>query len=60
MPQLFDDVQSVLDDLDSMKESPETADEGLDVDPELLSEVDKLSEISRSELNGILILFYAP
>lgn len=56
MPKLFDDVQGVLSDLDGMKESLETAGDGIDVEPELVSELGKLSEISKSELNGMFSL----
>lgn len=56
MPKLFDDVQGVLSDLDGMKESLETASDGIDVEPELVSELGKLSEISKSELNGMFSL----
>lgn len=55
MPKLFDDVQGVLGDLDSMKDDSEISGDKLDVEPELLTELGKVSDIGRSELNGTFL-----
>lgn len=50
MENVFGSAKDVLEDLNAMKEDPEAAQDAFDIDPQLISELDKLSQISKSEL----------
>lgn len=51
MPTLFGSTKDLLDDLNSMKEDPETAQDALDINPQLASELGQLSQITQTELS---------
>lgn len=51
MPALFESAREVLDDLDTMKDSVDTAADAIDIDPEISSGLARLSEAARSELS---------
>ncbi|KAF7586454.1 ubiquitin-specific protease ubp2 [Aspergillus hancockii] len=53
IPSLFDNAKEVLEELDSMKEDPETASDAVAIKPELITELNQLSQIARAELNYI-------
>jgi hypothetical protein len=51
IPSLFDSAREVLEELDSMKEDSETASDAITIKPELIPEINQLSQIARAELN---------
>lgn len=51
MPSLFNSAREVLEDLNSMKDSPDTAADAIDVDSQLFPKLEQASQIARSELN---------
>ncbi|KAK9562640.1 ubiquitin-specific protease ubp2 [Aspergillus fumigatus] len=53
MATLFDSARAVIEDLDQLKADPETADDGLDFNPQLPSELAQLSQIAKAELNYV-------
>ncbi|GES61066.1 ubiquitin carboxyl-terminal hydrolase [Aspergillus terreus] len=53
MPTLFESAREVLDDLDTMKDSLDTAADAIDIDPEISFGLARLSEAARSELSSI-------
>ncbi|OGM39949.1 putative ubiquitin C-terminal hydrolase [Aspergillus bombycis] len=53
IPSLFDNAKDVLEELNSMKEDPETAADAVPINPELIPELNQLSQIARAELNYI-------
>lgn len=50
MPTLFSSTKDLLDDLDSMKDDPETAQDALDINPQLSTELGQLSQMTQNEL----------
>ncbi|PYH89924.1 cysteine proteinase [Aspergillus ellipticus CBS 707.79] len=50
---LLTSAREVLEDLVSMKEEPETAQDAIDVDPGLLPELDQISQIAKAELHYV-------
>lgn len=50
MPALFDNAKRVLEDLDAMKDDEETADDAIEIDPQTITELDQLSQITKTEL----------
>lgn len=50
MPALFDNARRVLEDLDSMKDDPETASDAIEIDSQTITELDQLSQITKTEL----------
>lgn len=53
IPSLFDSAREVLEDLNSMKDDPETAPDAVPVKSELIPELNQLSQIARAELTYI-------
>ncbi|OJJ49211.1 hypothetical protein ASPZODRAFT_111904 [Penicilliopsis zonata CBS 506.65] len=53
MPTLFDSAKIVLEDLLSMKDNPETSDEAIDIDPQLVTELEQLSQMTQTELTNV-------
>ncbi|EYE91140.1 ubiquitin-specific protease UBP2 [Aspergillus ruber CBS 135680] len=53
MPTLFSSTKDLLDDLNSMKEDPEAAQDALDINPQLASEFGQFSQITQTELSHI-------
>lgn len=51
IPSLFDNARNVLEELNSMKEDPETAADAVPINPELIPELSQLSQIAKAELN---------
>jgi len=51
MPTLFSSTKNLLDDLNSMKEDSEVAQDALDIDSQLVSELGQLSQITQTELS---------
>ena len=51
IPSLFDNAKDVLEELNSMKEDPETAADAVPINPELIPELNQLSQIAKAELN---------
>lgn len=51
MATLFDSARAVIEDLNHLKADPETADDALDINPQLPSELAQLSQIAKAELN---------
>lgn len=56
MATLFDSARAVIEDLDQLKADPETADDGLDFNPQLPSELAQLSQIAKAELTSTLLI----
>jgi hypothetical protein len=56
MPTLFSSTKDLLDDLNSMKEDPEAAQDALDINPQLASEFGQFSQITQTELSRKFIL----
>lgn len=50
MPTLFSSAKDLLDDLESMKEDPETAQDALDINRQIATELGQLSQIAQTEL----------
>ncbi|KAE8147194.1 hypothetical protein BDV25DRAFT_160868 [Aspergillus avenaceus] len=50
---LFDSAKDVLEELKSLNEDPETAQDAVTVKPELIPELDRFSQMAREELDGI-------
>lgn len=50
MPTLFNSAKQVLEELESMKEDPETADDAIDIDSQTITELEQLSQITKTEL----------
>ncbi|EAW06856.1 ubiquitin-specific protease UBP2 [Aspergillus clavatus NRRL 1] len=53
MATLFESAKSVVEDLNSFKDNPETAEEAIDINPQLSSELGQLSQIVKAELNYV-------
>lgn len=50
MPTLFSSAKDLLGDLDSMKDDPETAQDALDINPQLAKELEQLFQMTQNEL----------
>ena len=50
MPTLFSSAQELLGDLESMKDDPETAQDALDINRQIATELGQLSQIAQTEL----------
>ena len=51
MRTLFSNTKNLLDDLNSMKEDSQAAQDALDIDPQLAAELGQLSQITQTELS---------
>ena len=56
MPTLFSSTKDLLDDLNAMKEDPEAAQDALNINPQLASEIGQLSQLTQTELSRKFIL----
>lgn len=50
MPTLFNSAKQVLEELQAMKDDPESAEEAIDIDSQTISELEQLSQITKTEL----------
>ncbi|KAF9883484.1 ubiquitin-specific protease ubp2 [Aspergillus nanangensis] len=53
MPSLFNSARDMLKDLESLKDDPDTANDAIYVNPELPSDLGRLAQIARTELDSI-------
>ncbi|KKK14907.1 hypothetical protein P175DRAFT_0495586 [Aspergillus ochraceoroseus IBT 24754] len=52
-PALLNSAREVLEDLSAMKDDPDTAEEAIDVDPELVPELERLCQSAQAELRHL-------
>ncbi|KAI9038196.1 ubiquitin-specific protease UBP2 [Aspergillus affinis] len=53
MPTLFNSAREGLEDLNTLKDDSEFADDAIDVNPQLFPELEQLSQLARSQLSSI-------